>query len=388
MFAPLYSAKLQFKRLLAPALCLLFIASTTACAGLSGPSCNSPWPQWKAYKSRFIQDDGRVVEYSQGGRSTSEAQAYALFHALVANDPKTFQRVLSWTIDNLADGDLGSQLPAWHWGRNKQGNWGIIDNNSASDADMWLAYALLEAGRLWSNPDYNALAEKVLINIEALETTRIPGIGPIVLPGRRGFTLDNDRWKLNPSYFPLQILQRFAERENGHYWQQIRDSAYQLLMLSSQHGALPDWVIYQKDKGIVEETDEPLAGSYDAIRAYLWLGTLSDRDPKKHPLIQKLSFSCEIGAPPPEKINLRSGIKSGISPIGFSAALAPYFKARHAQHCLHEALRRIDKNWHKGLLARKPVYYDQNLALFGLAWLEKRYQFALDGKLLLKHCHS
>lgn len=329
-----------------------------------------------------------MLEHSQGGRSTSEGQAYAMFHALVANEQKTFQRLLDWTSNNLAAGDLGNQLPAWHWGRGPQGLWGVIDANSASDADMWLAYVLMEAGRLWLKPDYSDLAEKILINIETLETTKIPGLGPIVLPGRRGFILNNDRWKLNPSYFPLQLLKRFAERENGQYWQQIRQSAFRLLMLASDHGAFPDWVIFKKGHGIVDEDHQPLSGSYDAIRAYLWLGTLSDRDPMKQKLLRQLTFSCDTGAAPPEKFSLRSGKKSGISPIGFSAALAPYFKAQHHDRCLHEALRRIDTHWHKGLLSKKPVYYDQNLALFGLAWLEKRYQFAPDGKLLLTHCES
>jgi endoglucanase len=36
----------------------------------------------------------------------------------------------------------------------KDKNWAVIDTNSASDADIWIAWSLLEAGRLWKHPDY------------------------------------------------------------------------------------------------------------------------------------------------------------------------------------------------------------------------------------------
>jgi endoglucanase len=39
-----------------------------------------------------------------------------LFFALVANDRAQFERLLSWTQNNLANGDLRAQQPAWLWG--------------------------------------------------------------------------------------------------------------------------------------------------------------------------------------------------------------------------------------------------------------------------------
>ncbi|MEK9939779.1 MAG: glycosyl hydrolase family 8, partial [Methylotenera sp.] len=78
--------------------------------------------------------------------TTSEGQAYALFFALVANDQPQFERLLQWTQLNLAQGNLATNLPAWHWGQKADGSWGVIDGNSASDADIWIVYTLLEAG--------------------------------------------------------------------------------------------------------------------------------------------------------------------------------------------------------------------------------------------------
>jgi endoglucanase len=36
-----------------------------------------------------------------------------------------------------------------------------------------------------------------------------------------------------------------------------------------------------------------------------------------------------------------------------------------------------------GLYGSPPAYYDQNLALFSLAWSEDRYRLAGDGKLVV-----
>ena len=44
------------------------------------------WPLWESYKAQFYDRAGRIVDHDDGDRTTSEAQAYGLFFALVAND--------------------------------------------------------------------------------------------------------------------------------------------------------------------------------------------------------------------------------------------------------------------------------------------------------------
>src|ERR671922_157943 len=130
---------------------------------------------------------------SAADRTTSEGEAYALFFALVAGDHPLFDRLLKWTQENLAQGDLKQHLPGWNWGKRRDGNWGVIDENSASDADLWMAYALLEAGRLWSESRYAELARNILSNVVAREISDLAGLGPMLLPGPAGFVLGGDR---------------------------------------------------------------------------------------------------------------------------------------------------------------------------------------------------
>ncbi|MEI7536628.1 MAG: glycosyl hydrolase family 8, partial [Comamonadaceae bacterium] len=64
------------------------------------------WSDWIIFRDRFVQADGRVVDFSADAQSTSEGQTYAMFFALVANDRPSFDRLLAWTRANLAQGDL------------------------------------------------------------------------------------------------------------------------------------------------------------------------------------------------------------------------------------------------------------------------------------------
>lgn len=111
------------------------------------------------------------------------------FFALVADDQPMFERLLAWTENNLAAGDLTSRLPAWLWGQNSQNNWDILDPNSASDADILIAYNLLEAGRLWGNRRYLIMGTLLLQRIAQEEVMDIPGLGQMLLPGKLVLTM-------------------------------------------------------------------------------------------------------------------------------------------------------------------------------------------------------
>jgi endoglucanase len=46
-------------------------------------------------------------------------------------------------------------------------------------------------------------------------------------------------------------------------------------------------VQYQKNKGWQLKQDKALVGSYDAIRVYLWVGMMNDKDPQKARLLAR-----------------------------------------------------------------------------------------------------
>src|SRR5580704_9136811 len=154
----------------------------------SGLKTSMYWPSWRDFKQFYISNNGRVVDTSSPNQiTTSEGQSYAMFFALVANDHPTFDKLVLWTENNLAGGNLSAQLPAWLWGQNLQKEWAVLDKNSATDSDLWIAYDLIEAGRLWHNQHYTFLGTQLLYRILKEEVAYIPGIGNIALPGQVGF---------------------------------------------------------------------------------------------------------------------------------------------------------------------------------------------------------
>ncbi|RYF53408.1 MAG: cellulase, partial [Comamonadaceae bacterium] len=159
---------------------------------------------WQAFLQRHVQPDGRVIDFDTPQQhSTSEGQSYTLFFALVHNDRPLFERVLAWTEANLSGGSLAQRLPAWQWGRQTNGTWGVLDNNAASDGDLWIAYALLEAARLWNVPAWRTLGRQLLARVVAEEVVVLEGLGPMLLPWPRTVA-QAPNWRLNPSYMPVQ----------------------------------------------------------------------------------------------------------------------------------------------------------------------------------------
>ncbi len=368
------------------------------CAGLlaaapfeQGCRAEGRWPLWDSYSQQIIDGQGRVVDHAGGDRTTSEGQAYALFFALVANDRDRFDKLLNWTEANLAGGDLTLRLPAWSWGKLPDGSWKPLDTNSASDADLWMAYDLTEAGRLWREPRYEKLGAVIAERIATSEVSTVPGLGTTLLPGATGFHPDDATWVLNPSYLPPPVLLRFAREMPQGPWSSILRSLPS--MVAPGNGFAMDWI--SSSGGTLRATLPPAnsptqtqpVGGYDAIRVYLWLG-LSDRNtPELKPMFDAthgMAAYLAKAVTPPLSVNDSGAILSPDAPVGFSAAVIPYLHALGMTGPEKLQTNRLAAMHNKdGLYGRNSDYYDQNLALFATGWLEQRFRFDRDGKLIV-----
>jgi endoglucanase len=362
--------------------------------------CDAVWPAWDAYRARFISNDGRVIDGSTARKHTvSEGQAYALFFSLVANDRKSFEQVLEWTQNNLAAGDLKNRLPAWQWGQRSDGSWGVIDANAASDADLWIIYALGEAGRLWDEPRFSTLAAQIAAMVLKEETAEIPGLGLTMLPGPVGFQINDKTWRLNPSYLPMHLMDWMAHQGFDPAWSRIAESSLKLLIESAPNGYSPDWAVYEAGKEVAngfrvdttQSQPQPLAlggstnphqrgdGGYESIRVYLWAGMLHRDVPYRRKLLATFAPMAKKVAQlgyPPEFINVTNGETRGQGSSGFSAALLPFLSARGETRALRAQNARIAAN-----PIAPDAYYDQVLSLFASGWMERRYEFAKTGEL-------
>ncbi|WP_248803243.1 cellulose synthase complex periplasmic endoglucanase BcsZ [Pseudomonas sp. MWU13-2100] len=354
------------------------------------------WPLWKNYAERFVQKDGRMLGSSMDpNQSSSEGQAYGMFFALVGNDPLTFEELWHWTRDNMAGANIAQNLPGWLWGPTPNGTWGVIDTNSASDADLWMAYSLLEADRLWHKPEYRTDAQRMLSNLDKTLVRNIPGLGKMLLPGPVGYEHPDQLWRFNASYTPIPLLRRFSQESPSGAWKEIAESTAKMIADKNMNrfGFVPDWVGYRGtdvNKGMfVVDKFTSAQGSYDAIRTYLWAGLTSPADPLAKPILDNLDGMAQSVAStgvPPEKVQVVTGVTEGIGPYGFSASLVPYLRAKGLPLLADQQQRIVDEAIAHYSNPADPAYsqhqyYHVMLSLFSLGWSEKRYQFNKDGTL-------
>lgn len=352
------------------------------------------WPRWDAFKTRFMSADGRIIDLgSADSRTVSEGQSYGLFFALVANDKPAFEKILGWTQEHLAAGDLVGHLPGWLWGQKKDGSWGLIDANSAADADLWIAYSLVQAGRAWHERRFTALGALLARRILQQESIAPPELGRSVLPAALGFQLGPQAWRLNPSYVPLQVLRGLAQAlPDQPQWQQLPAPALRLMRDPAPHGFAPDWVEYHApgaaggaasvdSNGFRADAATAGVGSYDAIRVYLWAGMLAPTDPARADLLKTFQPMADYVAAhgfPPEKVDTVRGTAGATAgPSGFSAALLPLLDSLNQPALAEQQLARV-----RDLEQHAPAgYFSQVLTLFGTGWHDGRYRFAADGSL-------
>lgn len=359
--------------------CLYFISVLNVSAAQS----QKDWPLWQSFWQEFVTLDGRVVDpYNDKNITTSEGQSYALFFALVNNQPERFSLLLDWTEKNLAQGDLTKYLPAWQWGKAENGQWQVLDNNSASDSDLWIVYSLLEAARLWHKPEYFRLANKMAELILAHEVAELPGLGQTLLPAPYGFYQQGKLATLNPSYVPLQLLEHLANALDNEKWTHLLHSSYQLISASSPLGFAPDWVDFDENHGLIHNKPK---GSYDAIRVYLWSGMLASSSTyakNLRAMHQPILKVTEKNNYPPISVDVTQGITKGRGGTGFMAALLPLAMQSKKDNLVDTLLANIAQ----APLQPGKSYYNHMLTLFGMGWYEQRFSFEKNGKLQLPWC--
>jgi endoglucanase len=377
-----------------------------AAPGLDADAACAAWDAWQDFQATFLGDGERVIDRSSERAVTvSEGQAYALFFALVAGDRARFERLLRWTEDNLAGGDLSRRLPAWQWGRRDDGGWGVLDANAAADADLWMVYALGEAGRLWRDRRYLALSSLLAERVLQEETAVLPGLGRTLLPGPQGFAATPGAWRLNPCYLPPFLARWLVTRSADPRWADVLAANLRLLREAAPRGYAPDWAWYRSaaaQPGSAPAADASRAsvatapppagfdtapaqaadrrGSYDAVRVYLWLGLTAADDPDRPALLAQfapMAERIERDGVVPRVIDVVDGSVQGAGPPGFCAALLPFLEAQQRPRALREQLARL-----RAQPVPREAYFEQALQLFALGWRAGRFRFLRDGSLV------
>lgn len=222
---------------------------------------------WQAYLRRFVQKDGRVIDYRANGISTSEGQAYCMLRAVWMRDRATFDKARAWAVNNLNTGVRRDHLWAWKWGRDTNGKWRALDRAFATDADEDAALALILAEKTWNEPAYGRQARAMLADIWNHATVQQAGRRYLLA----GDTLcKGNICRVNPSYYAPYAYRIFGAFDQSRNWNELVDSGYFFLDGVSRLTATrlpPDWVELNTATGAIRlGSAKDSVFSYDAFR--------------------------------------------------------------------------------------------------------------------------
>ncbi|MFY0408176.1 glycosyl hydrolase family 8 [Solicola sp. PLA-1-18] len=187
-----------------------------------------------SFLKTYVDPDGRVVRRDQGDDTVSEGQAYGMLVAAGSGDRDAFDRIWTWTQQNVLRPD---GLIAWRWA-----DGAVADDSSASDADLDAAHALVAAGREFDEPRWTA--DGVAMGQAVLDVeTKDSAIGRVMTAGSWDQTAP---YSLNPSYTSQLAIARLDAARPDPRWDEL--AAGQRALLDGLDTDLPpDWVKIEDD---------------------------------------------------------------------------------------------------------------------------------------------
>jgi len=185
------------------------------------------------FLASYVRANGRVYRPDQNDDTVSEGQAYGLLLAEVSGRYRLFGRIWGWTRDHLQTGD---GLFAFH--ADAAGH--VLSPNSASDADLLIAWALLR----YNGPAATGIHHDGSRVADAVLTHEVTNFGPRAIP-----ILTAGQWAngptaiVDPSYWSLPALTSLASLTGNREWLRLADDAVAVTARLSRNGALlpPDW---------------------------------------------------------------------------------------------------------------------------------------------------
>jgi endoglucanase len=222
--------------------------------------------RWAAFRDRFMAPEGRVVDTGNQNISHSEGQGWAMLCAVRAEDRAAFERLHGWSMRVLKR--PGDELFRWRF---RPGS-GVDDPNNATDGDLFIAWALLEAGERWGRAEWQGQGKAMARDILRL-LVRPLGDELVLLPGARGFERAG-HVVLNPSYYAFPALRALALAAPDPAWFQVVVDGLAILRRGrfGRWRLPPDWLALPRGEGRPFPAQGwPARFSYDAVRVPLYL---------------------------------------------------------------------------------------------------------------------
>ena len=327
------------------------------------------------YNSKYLSKQGQIQ--NDQSITTSKGQAYSLLRSVLTNDKITFDKTYNWTVVNLQKRPNDSLFSS------KYSQSKVIDEENATDADLDIAYSLIQANKKWNDKNYLEQAKKVVSDIWKNRVIQHNGqsfLLPFASRAKEGFEI------LNPSYFTPMYYLEFAVIDPTNNWNKLRDDSYSELAQINQNRVLyPDWTKYNIKSNQYESATQVLFNDstdnfgLEATTVMLKIGQdyQKTKDDRALKILQSASntFNSNLD---------RSTIKVSIDPAGNSvltyetsatdamAAIALNTTNAVNKSKIWKDLIINKTDYKSGVFNNNEYYFDQNLV-----WMSYAYDFGL-----------
>lgn len=243
-----------------------FLLTTTALAGLglAGPARAQTLRGWDEWKAAYVATDGRITDTGQRNISHSEGQGFGMLLATAAGDKAAFERIWAWTQANL--GKRPDGLFAWRWEPGR----GITDMNTATDGDLFIAWALQRAAERFSLPELKGRAAAIGQAIRDKVVQDGTPWGTIIKPGVDGFGSPQGQ-VVNLSYWVFPAFEALNKVDPHPQWQALTTSGLRLVEVArfGRWSLPPDWLLLVNP--LAPDPSRPPRYGYDSARVPLYL---------------------------------------------------------------------------------------------------------------------
>ncbi|MBV9805810.1 MAG: hypothetical protein JO286_01445 [Solirubrobacterales bacterium] len=216
-----------------------------------------------AFLDTYTTDGGRIQRTDQGGDTVGEGQAYGMLAAAALGDQRRFERIWSWTKDNMLQ---SNGLLAFHWAGGR-----VVDPHPAADADLDAARALLVASCRFNQPDLRRAALRIGEAVLTQETARA-GSTDVLLPGP--WANMGSHLVFNPSYVDPTTLRALGQASGDARFNAVAAGGTELVDQLTRP-LPPDWAMVNAATGqatpvsAATATTGPGMFTYDAPRTLI-----------------------------------------------------------------------------------------------------------------------
>ncbi|MEO6600267.1 MAG: glycosyl hydrolase family 8 [Polyangiaceae bacterium] len=206
-------------------------------ASVTDAQLQSEYATWKAAHVEACSNGSWVVV--SDGNVVSEGIGYGMLLAVAMSEQTLFDGFWKYYQDHLDNNGL------MNWKTGKCESPGNNNQNAATDADLDVAMALVQAAARWPSDGYLAKAQAQASKILQFESDVCDG-RRVLRPGDAfGSCSDPNDKRINPSYFSPGYYKVFAHDfiDQASSWTALGDGSYQLYAIyqARMGNLVPDW---------------------------------------------------------------------------------------------------------------------------------------------------